>query len=1062
MRNLKKFFALVLAMLMIVSAAAVVSADDATFTDVAEENIYADAINDLVVKGITAGTGEGTFSPDAGVKRYEMAIFVARAATGITDVAEFGTPIVPFNDVTEYTGAIYYAYANGIVNGYSATQFGPDDAITYVQALKMAVATLGYEVEWEGDWKWPYYNKAVALGLTDGVDVNDLDKALTRGETAQIIANMIYAAPAEGDITLADKNFGSFENEVGVESTFVITATPKQAYVKDTQSDKYTAAGNAIDEVHVGIQALVNGVPTGAITYMPFADLVDDENADVEDYFNRAVTFINYDAETGAYDDVEVGAAPTVVNFKDIAHGVNGYSIKVNNVTYKLVSNLTGSYLNKEIVVFNSNVNAANTVGKNLLTTADGHIIYNGVIAAYLISTNTTAKFYVTVSDNKMIDEKTALNRYGYEIAGTEFDYADYAAMDQLPANADGVATTAYELHLYDDDKDGEYERAIYLPIYISSAYTYKSGSYTYDRVWLDATGTAAKVTEVKYNSDVELTTGTVFSFTYNELLKEITVNEVIEPETKTLKKLQYNKNTGKYTVTFTDGSSYLMDASDVELGGELLPKSIGTLKDPLIDDIKAGKYLGKTPVADLVDDRKIGAEYVFYATNGYIFFIEQTVAAKDAHEYMVFESIVDIDLDAVYASIWYDGAYKTGATISQVNAKISGVGDKAIEKLNAYQIALLLGDDTWQTKNTVWATQYADGQFNMRAPITPDMDDYADYDLIKLDDKTLGTIDEAEETLAFIGGHTVYDADHDDIEPKNRLYTNSNTVFYFIDTTGDVNAVEAYKTMPGKDASIVFDADTVIFTDALGRGNGYAKTVIVFDGKAVNFKALTVETRWLTTAGVSADRFVDASLTYAEDLGLTGYEEDLKVYAYAGAHDLEDGSETIIYSTFKLESGKIYKADKNGVVGVNAKGEKVAKSDLAVGVDYGTYKDFANTNGILYASTSLRDFYAYFNDGRVYVELGEAFSGNTEFPHTILIEGEVSVLAIPVTKLVAIDASNGTVYEDEDAAAVLNTEGEGADYDNVYWMGTRKLVDGAYEYDYASFEDGVAVFVFD
>ena len=47
MRNLKKFLALVLAMIMVVSAAAVVSAD---FTDVPADNRYAAAINDLAVK----------------------------------------------------------------------------------------------------------------------------------------------------------------------------------------------------------------------------------------------------------------------------------------------------------------------------------------------------------------------------------------------------------------------------------------------------------------------------------------------------------------------------------------------------------------------------------------------------------------------------------------------------------------------------------------------------------------------------------------------------------------------------------------------------------------------------------------------------------------------------------------------------------------------------------------------------------------------------------------------------------------------------------------------------
>ncbi len=1064
MRNLKKFLALVLAMIMIASAAAVVSADDATFTDVAEDNIYADAIADLVVKGITQGIGNGEFGTDDGVKRYQMALFIARAATGET---EWANQIVPFTDVTEYTGAIYYAYANGIIAGYNATTFGPDDAITYIQALKMAVATLGYEVEWEGDYKWPYYNKAVALGLTDGVAVTEFDKALTRAETAQIIYNMIYAAPAEGDVTLADKNFGTIEG-VGVESTFVITATPKQAYVyvKDSD-DTYVAAGNAVANDHVGIQALVNGVPTGAITYLPAADLGIAADADLEDYFNRSVALVNYDAETGAFDKAIVGDAPVVVNFKDIALSNGGKSLKVADVTYKLVNSLTGSYLNNEIVVFNSNINAATAEAKSLLKDEAGNIVdENGFLLAKLLVRG-SANYYIFVEGGKqhMISEAAALEKFGYDVIDTEFEYVDYSRKTSINADAYNNATEAYELHLYDDDKDGEYERAIYLPIYISNYYTYKSGNYVYDRVWLDATGDAAKVSEVTYNTDAELTAGTVFSFTYNKLLKEITVNEIFESETKTLKSLKYNASTGLYTVAFADGSSYLMEASDIALGGALLERAIGTPKAPLIDDIEAGKYLDRTPVAELVETREIGEDYVFYAVNGYIFFIERVEAAKDPYEYVVFDAIADIDLDALYASVWYDGAYKASATIN-------AVGKKVIADLNAYKLSLLLGDTTWQKHGGVWAAQYADGEFALAEEIlkTTSVAGLKKLGLRMLDDSTYGATTAAAK-LTFDGGATVYDANGDVLNPVNRLYTNSKTVFYFIDTTTDDNTVvgeievEAYKMMATDDTYIEFldnaREGTVIYTDALGSYNatankelyGAAKTVIVFDAVSKNgFEKLTTEYRWLTTAGVTGANLVTGGMTYAEDLGLKGYEDGLKVYAYTGALDLEDGAEAIIYSTFKLDTDTVYKTDKNGVVGVNAKGEAIDKADATFGTFKALFQDGA---GIQMVDTDMRSFFAHLDteDDLIWVELGEY---SDALPHTFLIAGTVTNLDIPVTKILAIDAGTGDVYEAEEAIEVLNAA------DEVYWVGTRTLNDlGVYEYDAASFKDGVAVFAF-
>ena len=75
MRNFKKFLALVLAMLMVVSAAATVSA----FSDVAEDNQYAAAIADLVEKEIVNGVGDDKFNPDGSVERYQMALMMARA-----------------------------------------------------------------------------------------------------------------------------------------------------------------------------------------------------------------------------------------------------------------------------------------------------------------------------------------------------------------------------------------------------------------------------------------------------------------------------------------------------------------------------------------------------------------------------------------------------------------------------------------------------------------------------------------------------------------------------------------------------------------------------------------------------------------------------------------------------------------------------------------------------------------------------------------------------------------------------------------------------------------------
>ena len=77
-----------------------------------------------VENGITTGTAEGTFSPDATCTRAQIVAFLWRAA---------GRPApksteMPFTDVKKgcyYYNAVQWAVENGITSGTSATTFQP-------------------------------------------------------------------------------------------------------------------------------------------------------------------------------------------------------------------------------------------------------------------------------------------------------------------------------------------------------------------------------------------------------------------------------------------------------------------------------------------------------------------------------------------------------------------------------------------------------------------------------------------------------------------------------------------------------------------------------------------------------------------------------------------------------------------------------------------------------------------------------------------------------------------------------------------------------------------------
>ena len=186
MRNLKKFLALVLAMLMLVGATVIT-------TGAADEGDYSDAAQRLAAINILKGDTNGNLMLDQGVTRWHTALFFVQALTGRTDGAEWNAIKNSdiFTDVPEYGTAIDYAAGIGLIKGRGNGIYGYGDPIIYQDMLVMAVRALGYET---ADMSYPYGHIMAAekLGLNENMskDVNYKDE-LTRGETAQIIWNML-------------------------------------------------------------------------------------------------------------------------------------------------------------------------------------------------------------------------------------------------------------------------------------------------------------------------------------------------------------------------------------------------------------------------------------------------------------------------------------------------------------------------------------------------------------------------------------------------------------------------------------------------------------------------------------------------------------------------------------------------------------------------------------------------------------------------------------------------------------------------------------------------------
>ena len=103
-----------------------------SFSDVPADSYYAKAVAWAVENGITTGTGDGKFSPDATCTRAQSVTFLFRTSKA----SAAGAPA--FSDVAAnayYAEAVKWAMDNGITNGIGGNLFGSNNDCTRAQIV---------------------------------------------------------------------------------------------------------------------------------------------------------------------------------------------------------------------------------------------------------------------------------------------------------------------------------------------------------------------------------------------------------------------------------------------------------------------------------------------------------------------------------------------------------------------------------------------------------------------------------------------------------------------------------------------------------------------------------------------------------------------------------------------------------------------------------------------------------------------------------------------------------------------------------------------------------------
>ena len=205
MRNLKKFLALVLAMMMTLSLMVTVNAS--SFDD--DDQIspaYGEAVDVLSKLNVIKGYGEddpneGSFLPKNNITRAEVAAILYRLYTG--DVKDANIHLYDgFSEFTDvganqwFTPYVNFCANNGLIQGRGNGKFDPKGNITGYETLVMILRAIGYNDPKEfssSNWRFKASGYGDRLGLTSNIPAGSLGASATREMVAEIMFKGLLA-----------------------------------------------------------------------------------------------------------------------------------------------------------------------------------------------------------------------------------------------------------------------------------------------------------------------------------------------------------------------------------------------------------------------------------------------------------------------------------------------------------------------------------------------------------------------------------------------------------------------------------------------------------------------------------------------------------------------------------------------------------------------------------------------------------------------------------------------------------------------------------------------------
>ena len=446
MLNLKKVIASICVIALMLSTVAFA----ANYSDVAENSAYYEAVETLSKLGIVTGYEDGSYKPEVTVTRAEMAALVARIQ-GYDETAKANADTI-FTDVPKAhwaSGYVAQAANQGIINGYGDGTFGPDDTVTYEQAVKMIMATLGFTpyANFNGGYPTGYLTAATRYGVTNGVSNAVVGTGANRGTIAQLLNNAI-------DTPLMVQNSWSTNGEV--------------QFVVYDGSDKVDNLYKTLMSEYLGVVKLKGVVVENSVINTAGSKTIENDKAatievDVTDNFSTNHKDFQFSGTTYNGEDVFLVGESDAEDF--IGQAVVLYVVENDDDEYEVVS-IAADTTKNEIVTINLSQFGYYEAGKIYYAeeAGDDDYIYEEVEATNVIFNGNRVAASTVLSGKGATDKYVAadgLTKLGGEIVlvnndkDPEFDliFVEIAATAVVEEVADEVVTFKENAAwiLYDD-----------------------------------------------------------------------------------------------------------------------------------------------------------------------------------------------------------------------------------------------------------------------------------------------------------------------------------------------------------------------------------------------------------------------------------------------------------------------------------------------------------------------------------------------------------------------------------------------------------------------------------